>query len=196
MCVHLYACLWGVVSVRFVKAVCIRSGSAWLLESMLSWQWECMFTRWRWRLPSNCPAGTRRWGVMEVRSMQLSVSVRAFVRVCVCVQVFVYIFCACVHLLKHTHRCHSTWRAVIYESTSICKASIDFQQTDGKHMRIKTRKFWCSLWFRAGFICMFSLILCVSVIDLTFLRSLQATTAALAMASVNSMQQNVSIHHC
>lgn len=48
----------------------IRSDSACTLESVSSRQWECMFTRWRWRPTSNCPAGTRRWAVTEVRSVR------------------------------------------------------------------------------------------------------------------------------
>lgn len=51
--------------------MCLRSGTAWMLESTLSWQWECMYTWWGRRLVSNCPAGTRRRGVIDVMSLQV-----------------------------------------------------------------------------------------------------------------------------
>ena len=122
--------------------MCVRSGSAWILESVLSRQWECMFTRWGWRLTSNCPTATRRWGVIEVKSMQLCVRLC----VCMCVCVCVCVFAACSHILSmcppvkarpllslNLASCHPTWGWVT-------KASIDFQWTDGKHSKKRTEQ--------------------------------------------------------
>lgn len=81
---------------------------------------EHVFTRWKRRLTSNHPAGSRRWRVIEVKRTQTSV----------------FLFCFCVqHCVCYTPVPAHSLLSVILTScrlSSVPKASTHFQRADGK----------------------------------------------------------------